>query len=204
MLKYGTTALKNLFRYTKDDISKPTSICLQAKLWEGVKTLDMVDLFFSSTLPPLPALIFVCKLVFRVEKAQEKDRMTGSLDKFELVKGWIGFNVSLTPKRRTHTQKIWGNSKEATLWMNSWTQIPKVNLASTEHSSKNLTLIKYSLLHPMVKIITATCTKAQVMFRISFSSLTPSFCKAGELQPINKQRQLFDEKEISFLIPQNF
>lgn len=87
MLKYGTTALKNLFRYTKDDISKPTSICLQAKLWEGVKTPDMVDLFFSSTLPPLPALIFVCMLVFREEKAQEKDRMTGSLDKFELVKG---------------------------------------------------------------------------------------------------------------------
>lgn len=82
MLKYGTTALKALFRYTKDDICKPTSICLEAKLWEGVATPDKVDLFFSSTLPPLPAHIFFCTFVFRAEKAEEKDRMTGSLDKF--------------------------------------------------------------------------------------------------------------------------
>jgi len=82
VLKYDTTALKTLFRYTKDDICKPTSICLEAKLWEGVETPDTVDLFFSSTLPPLPALILFHTFVFRVEKAEEKDRMTGSLDKF--------------------------------------------------------------------------------------------------------------------------
>lgn len=82
MLKYDTTALKTLFRYTKDDSCKPTSICLEAKLWEGVETPDMVDLFFPSTLPPVPAHIFFCTFVFRAEKAEEKDRMTGSLDKF--------------------------------------------------------------------------------------------------------------------------
>lgn len=73
MLKYGTTALKALFRYTKDDICKPTSICLEAKLWEGVATPNKVDLFFSSTLPPLPAHIFFCTFVFRAEKAEEKE-----------------------------------------------------------------------------------------------------------------------------------
>lgn len=82
MLKYDTTALKTLFGYTKDDICKPTSICLDAKLWEGVETPDMVDLFFSSLLLPLPALIFFCTFVFRAEKAEEKDTMMGSPDKF--------------------------------------------------------------------------------------------------------------------------
>lgn len=82
MLKYGTTALKALFRYTKDDICKPTSICLGTKLWEGVVTPDKVDLFFSPTLPLFPAHICFCTFVFRAEKAEEKDRMTGSLHKF--------------------------------------------------------------------------------------------------------------------------
>lgn len=82
MLNDGTRALKNLFRFTKGDIRKPTSICSEAKLWEGVAAPDMADLFFSSTLPLLSALIFFCALVFTEEKAQEKDRMAGSLDKF--------------------------------------------------------------------------------------------------------------------------
>lgn len=42
----------------------------------------MVDLVFSSILLPLPALIFFCTFVFRAEKAEEKDRTMGSLDKF--------------------------------------------------------------------------------------------------------------------------
>lgn len=82
MLKYGTTALKALFSSTKNDICKPTSICLGAKLWEGGATPDKVDLFFSPTLPPLPAHICFCTFVFRAEKAEEKDQMTGSLHKF--------------------------------------------------------------------------------------------------------------------------
>lgn len=80
MLKYGTTALKALFRYTKDDICKPTSICLEAKLWEGVATPDKVDLFFSPTLPPLPVRIFFCTFVFRAEKSEgerQNDREPG-------------------------------------------------------------------------------------------------------------------------------
>lgn len=82
MLNDGRIALKNLFRDTEGDICKPTPICLEAKLWEGVAAPDMADLFLSSALPPLSALIFFCALVFPEEKAQEKDRMAGSLDKF--------------------------------------------------------------------------------------------------------------------------
>jgi len=72
VLNDGTRALKNLFRYTKGDICKPTSICLEAKLWEGVTAPDMADLFFSSILPPLSALILFCAHFKRRKGSRER------------------------------------------------------------------------------------------------------------------------------------